>query len=133
MTAVQAGPISAARRRHPARGGIAEAIFSRGEWDVSGRFPLPAPAGVGPHRPLWNSWTVVHVSRASRRCPISRHGTEYRLLPTLTWMSGPTLPVDHVANTNGLAGNGVSVSASAAANTAAGAAPSSGRHARVPA
>jgi len=34
------------------------------------------------------------------------HGTEYRLLPTLTWMSGPTLHRDHSASTNGLGGSG---------------------------
>ena len=61
------------------------------------------------------------------------HGTEYRLWPTLTWMSGPTLHRDHCASTNGLAGSGASVSFSTAANTAAGAAPSSGRHDRCPA
>ena len=62
-----------------------------------------------------------------------RHGTEYRLLPTLTWMSGPTLHRDHSASMNGSGGSGARRSSSAAANTAAGAAPSSGRHARCPA
>ena len=37
------------------------------------------------------------------------HGTEYRLLPTLTWMSGPTLHRDHSASTNGLRGSGAQV------------------------
>jgi len=62
-----------------------------------------------------------------------RHGTEYKVRPTLTWMSGPTLHRDHCASTNGSAGSGLSRSCSAAANTAAGAAPSSGRHDRRPA
>ena len=61
------------------------------------------------------------------------HGTEYRLCPTFTWMSGPTLHRDHCARTNGVFGSGASAPASAAANTAAGAAPSSGRHGRCPA
>jgi hypothetical protein len=39
-------------------------------------------------------------------------------------MSGPTLPVDQVATTNRLRGNGFRAAASTAANTAAGAAPS---------
>jgi hypothetical protein len=48
-------------------------------------------------------------------------------------MSGPIFALAQVASTNGPAGNGLSASFSAAANTAAGAAPSSGRHARIPA
>jgi hypothetical protein len=48
-------------------------------------------------------------------------------------MSGPTLHRDHSASTNGSRGSGASAPASAAANTAAGAAPSSGRHDRWPA
>ena len=48
-------------------------------------------------------------------------------------MSGPIFAVAHVASTNGSAGSGRSASFSAASNTAAGAAPSSGRHARRPA
>jgi hypothetical protein len=61
------------------------------------------------------------------------HPTEYRLCPTFTWMSGPTLHRDHCASTNGDAGSAASAFFSAAANTAAGAAPSSGRHGRCPA
>ena len=75
----------------------------------------------------------VAVERAWTCPPISRHGTEYSAGPTLTWMSGPTLPVDHVASTNGVAGSGPNAGASTAANTTAGAAPSSGRHDRTPA
>ena len=48
-------------------------------------------------------------------------------------MSGPTAGLDHDARTNGLAGNGISAAASTAANTAAGAAPSSPRCAHRPA
>jgi hypothetical protein len=48
-------------------------------------------------------------------------------------MSGPIFALDQVASTNGAAGNGASARCSTAANTAAGAAPSSGRHARWPA
>ena len=48
-------------------------------------------------------------------------------------MSGPTRAADQVASTNGATGNGRNADASTAANTAAGAAPSSGRHARAPA
>jgi hypothetical protein len=54
-------------------------------------------------------------------------------MPILAWMSGPTFGVDHVANSNGRPGNGSSVGASTVANTAAGAAPSSGQHGRAPA
>jgi hypothetical protein len=61
------------------------------------------------------------------------HGTEYKLRPTLTWISGPTLHRDQSASTNGDTGSGASRSFSAAANTAAGAAPSSGRQRRCPA
>ena len=61
------------------------------------------------------------------------HGTEYNVRPALTWMSGPTLHRDQCASTNGDTGSGASRSCSAAANTAAGAAPSSGRQARCPA
>ena len=61
------------------------------------------------------------------------HGTEYKARPTLTWMSAPTLHRDHPASTNGDAGSAASRSFSAAANTAAGAAPSSGRQCRRPA
>ena len=48
-------------------------------------------------------------------------------------MSGPIFAVAQVASTNGPAGSGRSASFSTAPNTAAGAAPSSGRHARCPA
>ena len=48
-------------------------------------------------------------------------------------ISGPTLAADHVASTNGVAGNARNAGPSTAANTAAGAAPSSGRQARAPA
>jgi hypothetical protein len=48
-------------------------------------------------------------------------------------MSGPTLHRDHSDSTNGVFGRGASFSFSTAANTAAGAAPSSGRHERRPA
>src|SRR6266516_3971242 len=60
------------------------------------------------------------VERASTRSPISRHGSEYSVAPTLAWMSGPTFAADQVASTNGAAGNGASAAASTAANTAAG-------------
>lgn len=76
---------------------------------------------------------MVAVDLAWIRCPIRAHGTEYRAEPTLTWMSGPTLPVDQVASTNSVTGSGFRVGASIAAKTAAGAAPVSGRHDRVPA
>jgi hypothetical protein len=48
-------------------------------------------------------------------------------------MSGPIFAVAHVASTNGSAGSGRSASFSAASNTAAGAAPASGRQCRCPA
>ena len=48
------------------------------------------------------------------------------------WISSPTSGRDPDASSNRLAGSGISVSASVAANTAAGAAPPSGRHARRP-
>ena len=48
-------------------------------------------------------------------------------------MSGPTRALDQVASTNGAAGNACRCSRSTVSNTAAGAAPSSGRHARAPA
>jgi hypothetical protein len=76
---------------------------------------------------------VVAVERAWTCSPIRRHGTEYNAGPTLTWMSGPTLPVDQVANVNTLRGNGFNAGASNAANTAAGAAPSRPGCARYPA
>ena len=47
-------------------------------------------------------------------------------------MSGPTRALDQVASTNGAVGNGANASRSTVSNTAAGAAPSSGRHARAP-
>jgi len=76
---------------------------------------------------------MVAVDRAWTCWPINRQGTEYNAGPTLTWMSGPTLPVDQVANTNGVAGSALNAGASTAANTATGAAPSNDRHDRVPA
>ena len=54
-------------------------------------------------------------------------------MSTWAWMSGPIFAVAHAASTNGPAGSGRSASFSTASNTAAGAAPSSGRHARCPA
>ena len=36
---------------------------------------------------------------------MNRYGTEYNVLPTLTWMSGPTVAFDQPANTNGVAGS----------------------------
>ena len=77
--------------------------------------------------------TIVSVTRTSALWPMCRHGTEYSTLPTRAWMSGPILALAQVASTNGSAGSGLSASFSAAANTAAGAAPSSGRQARCPA
>jgi hypothetical protein len=76
---------------------------------------------------------MVAVERASRVSPRCFHGTEYKLWPTLTWMSGPTLHRDHSASTNGALGSGASFCFSTAPNTAAGAAPSSGRQDRRPA
>jgi hypothetical protein len=73
------------------------------------------------------------VARASTEWPISRHGTEYSAVPTLMWQSGPTFGVDQVANSNGDRGKGTSAAASAAVNTASGAAPSMPRCARWPA
>ena len=64
------------------------------------------------------------AARASTCCPISRHGTEYRALPTLRWQSGPIGPVDQVASTKSLGGNGFSAAASTASNTDTGLAPS---------
>ncbi len=54
-------------------------------------------------------------------------------MPTLTWMSGPTVGVDQEASTNTLRGNGFSSSRSTASNTLSGAAPCNGRHERRPA
>jgi len=54
-------------------------------------------------------------------------------LSTWAWMSGPIFAVAQVAGTNGSAGKGRSACFSTVSNTAAGAAPSSGRHARRPA
>ena len=61
------------------------------------------------------------------------HGTEYSTRSTCAWMSGPIFARAQVASTNGSAGSGLRASFSAASNTTAGAAPSSGRHARRPA
>ena len=77
--------------------------------------------------------TIVSVTRTSAVLPMCGHGTEYSTLPTRAWMSGPIFAVAHVASTNGSGGSGPSASFSAAANTTAGPAPSSGRHARTPA
>ena len=77
--------------------------------------------------------TIVSVTRTSAVLSMCRHGTEYSTLPTRAWISGPILAVAQVASTNGPAGSGLSASFSIAANTAAGAAPSSGRQARHPA
>jgi hypothetical protein len=77
--------------------------------------------------------TIVSVTRTSAVLPMCRHGTEYSTLPTRAWISGLIFAFAHVASTNGSAGSGRSASFSTAANTAAGAAPSSGRHARPPA
>ena len=77
--------------------------------------------------------TIVAVSRTSAVLPMCRHGTEYSTLSTWAWISGPIFAVAHVASTNGSAGSGRSASFSTVSNTAAGAAPSSGRHARRPA
>jgi hypothetical protein len=56
------------------------------------------PAGlrtwVATSWPWWKNCTVAWVSRASSRWPIDRQGIEYKVLPTLAWMSGPTLAVD---------------------------------------
>ncbi len=60
-------------------------------------------------------------------------GMEYSTLATEAWMSGPTLHRDHSATTNGARGRAASAGFSTAANTAAGAAPSSGRQCRCPA
>jgi hypothetical protein len=39
--------------------------------------------------------------------PMYFHGTDYRHLPTLTWMSGPTLPRDQVASSNASPGSAI--------------------------
>ena len=83
--------------------------------------------------PPMKNCTIVSVTRTSALWPMCRHGTEYSTLPTRAWMSGPILALAQVASTNGSAGSGRSACFSAAANTAAGAAPSSGRQARCPA
>ena len=79
------------------------------------------------------NWTMVAVMRTSAVLPMCRHGTEYSTFSTRAWMSVPILAFAHMASTNGSAGSGRSASFSIAANTAAGAAPSSGRHGRCPA
>ena len=76
--------------------------------------------------------TIVAVIRTSAVLPMCRHGTEYSTRSTWAWMSGPIFAVAHVASTNGSAGSGRSVSFSTASNTAAGAAPSSGRQSGAP-
>ena len=83
--------------------------------------------------PLSKICTTVGVSRASTRRPMCCQGAEYSVLPTLTWMSGPILPVDQVASTNGRFGSDRNACASTARNTAIGAAPASGRQCRCPA
>ena len=67
------------------------------------------------------------AARAWTCCPINRHGTEYKARPTFRWQSGPIFPVDQVATTNSLRGNGFSAAASAASNTDNGLAPSRDR------
>jgi hypothetical protein len=74
--------------------------------------------------------TIDAVSLTSAVLPMCCHGTEYSTRSTLAWISGPIFAVAHVASTNGSAGNGRGVSFSTVSNTAAGAAPSSGRQAR---
>ena len=76
---------------------------------------------------------MLDVARASTRCPRCHHGMEYNVASTLAWMSGPTIGRDQDASTNPEVGSRRSVGASTAANTAAGAAPSSGRQDRAPA
>ena len=73
------------------------------------------------------------MARASSRVPISRHGTEYKVRPTITCASGATLGRLQVAGSNGASGSGSSTPASSAANTSATARPSSGRGRRCPA
>ena len=77
--------------------------------------------------------TIVAVSRTSAVLPMCCQGTEYSTRSTWAWISGPIFAVAQVASTNGPEGSGRSASFSAASNTAAGAAPASGRHARRPA
>src|SRR5437868_1173801 len=72
---------------------------------------------------------IVSVTRTLALWPMCRHGTEYSTLPTRTWISGPIFALAQVAGTNGSAGNGLSASISAAANTVAGAVPSWSGHA----
>ena len=81
----------------------------------------------------WKTCTIVAVERTSTRWPSSFHGTEYNVLPTLTWQSGPTFAVDQVARVNRVGGNGIRASLSAAANTLNGIAPSRPWCDRVPA
>ncbi len=83
--------------------------------------------------PLAKICTIVNVARASTFWPRKRHGTEYRQRPTLTWMSGPTVPRDQAASTKRFCGNGFSADRSTAWRTVNGAAPPSGRHDRCPA
>ena len=73
------------------------------------------------------------MARASSRLPISRHGTEYKVRPTITCASGATLGRLQVAGSNGCSGSGSSAGASAAVNTSATVRPSSGRGRRCPA
>jgi hypothetical protein len=77
--------------------------------------------------------TIAAVSRTSAVLPMCCHGTEYSTRSTWAWISGPIFARAQVASTNGPAGSGRSACFSAASNTAAGAAPSSGRHGRRPA
>ena len=77
--------------------------------------------------------TIVAVSRTSAVLPMCAQGTEYRTRSTWAWISGPIFARAQLASTNGSAGNGRKEPFSALSNTAAGAPPSSGRHARRPA
>ena len=131
----QAGPISRGLPAAPCRGAHVERDLLR---RVVGRGRSACPAAcadVGLDQlaagrrsaPSWR-WTGRRGS-----CPISRHGTEYRLLPTLTWMSGPTLHRDHSPARTGRAAAAPARRPRRRRTPPPGAAPSSGRHARCPA
>ena len=77
--------------------------------------------------------TIIAVTRTSAVLPICRQGSEYSTLSTRACRSGPIFAFAQAATANGALGSGPSVSFSAASNTAAGAAPSSGRQDRCPA
>jgi hypothetical protein len=80
---VQAGPTSLARRRHQVGVRIAKAIFSGGQCETSVRLRVSALACVATSCPMWNSWMVFQVARASSFGPMSRHGTAYQRLADL--------------------------------------------------